>query len=168
MQISRRTILAGTAVATLLLAGGGALQAYGRSTRVVELPPEPDTSFGDQKVVYHLVEDGGFMNRRAKRWLTNMENHRASMGVDSLDQVVVMNGDGLDLLTAAQSDPAIAARIDALKKAGTKFLICRKSLASRRLDWRRDLYGVRPEDVVVSAMPTLAALERQGYSYVRP
>ena len=160
-------VLAAVLVATAL-AGGGAWWFQGHSAQAVELPPEPDTVFGDQKAVYHLVDSAGFLNRNVKRWLANMDNHRNALGVDHLDLVVVMNGDGLDLLIAAKNDPAVASRIDQLKKYGAKFLICRKTLESRHLDWRKDLYDVRPEDVVVSGMPTVVALERQGYAYMRP
>lgn len=161
-----RAVLAAVLIAAAL-AGGGAW-FRGRTAEAVELPPEPDTVFGDQKAVYHLVDGAGFLNRNVKRWLANMENHRNALGLDHLDLVVVMNGDGVDLLITARNDPAVASHIDELKKYGAKFLVCRKTLESRRLDWRKDLYDVRPEDVVVSGMPTVVALERQGYAYMRP
>ena len=141
--------------------------------RVVGPRPKVDvprvvTDFGHQKVIYHLTETGGYLGGKHRNWIGNMENHFAALQPGELDLVVVMNGDGVDLLTHARSDDKLAARIDALKAKGARFLVCRNTLISRGLDPEKDLHGVTREDLIGAGVAQIALLERQGYGYLKP
>lgn len=137
-----------------------------RPHAVVHLPPIHQ-DFGRQKVVYHLSESGGYLGHRFRSWLSNMENHYAALEPGSLDLVVVMNGDGVDLLTLAAGDEKLAARIDALKAKGARFLVCRNTLISRGIE-PSALYGLKADDLIGAGVAEIALLERQGYGYIKP
>ena len=130
--------------------------------------PKIVTDFGHQKVIYHLTESGGYLGQKHRNWLSNMENHFAALEPGELDLVVVMNGDGVDLLSHARSDEKIAARIDALKARGARFLVCRNTLISRGIDPDKDLHGVATADLIGAGVAQIALLERQGYGYLKP
>ncbi len=130
--------------------------------------PRVVQDFGDQKVIYHLSESGGYLGGKHRSWLSNMENHYAALEPGGLDLVVVMNGDGVDLLSHAATDTSLARRIDALKARGAKFLVCRNTLISRGIDPVQDLYGLRTEDLIGAGVAQIALLERQGYGYLKP
>jgi intracellular sulfur oxidation DsrE/DsrF family protein len=93
--------------------------------------PRVVTDFGHQKVIYHLTEGGGYLGQKHRNWLGNMENHFAALKPGELELVVIMNGDGVDLLSAAKTDEKLAARIDALKAKGARFQIGRASCRER-------------------------------------
>ena len=130
--------------------------------------PKVVQDFGRQKVVYHLSESGGVMGGRHAGWLGSMENHYAALEPGALELVVVMNGDGVDLLSDARGDPKLAARIAALKAKGARFLVCRNTLISRGIDPDKDLYHVRTEDLIGAGVAEIALLERQGFAYLKP
>lgn len=159
--------LAFAAVFAFAAAGFG-YRAFGETGPDFTPPPAARGGYGDQRVVYHLAESGGLFGRRHRQRLANMENHRAATATGRLDLVVVMNGDGVDLLVAARGDADLARRIDALKAAGVRFLICRNTLIGRHLDWTRDLHGVAPDDIVDAGVAEIARLEGGGYAYLRP
>ena len=129
--------------------------------------PKVVTDFGHQKVIYHLTESGGYLGSKYRNWVGNMENHFAAVEPDNLDLVVVMNGDGVDLLTYAKGDEKLAARIDALKAKGARFLVCRNTLISRRIE-PSDLHGLKTADLIGAGVAQIALLERQGYGYLKP
>ena len=160
-------LLAVVAVAAIIAVGGW--QAW----RVIGPRPKVDiprvlTDFGHQKVIYHLTESGGYLGQKYRNWVGNMENHYAALQPGELDLVVVMNGDGVDLLSSARSDDKLAARIDALKAKGARFLVCRNTLISRGIDPEKDLHGVRTEDLIGAGVAQIALLERQGFGYLKP
>lgn len=130
--------------------------------------PKVTTDFGHQKVIYHLTESGGYLGQKYRNWLNNMENHYAALKPGELELVVIMNGDGVDLLSAAASDEKLARRIDDLKAKGARFLVCRNTLISRGIDPQKDLYGVRTEDLIGAGVAQIALLERQGFGYLKP
>jgi len=130
--------------------------------------PKVFTDFGHQKVIYHLTEGGGYLGQKHRNWVGNMENHYAALNPGELELVVVMNGDGVDLLSHALSDEKLQTRIDALKAKGARFLVCRNTLISRGLDPDKDLYGVRTEDLIGAGVAQIALLERQGFGYLKP
>jgi hypothetical protein len=121
-----------------------------------------------QKVVYHVDFAGGFFNRRYKHLLQVAKNHADAVGPGLLDLRIVMQGDGADLLAFARGDAAAGAAIDALKARGVRFLICRNTLVQRGIDPDRDLYGVARQDVLRAAVGEIAALEAQGFRYMKP
>ena len=122
-------------------------------------------SFGDQKVVYH--DNGGSDAKYFSRLLTNLRNHVAAVGKAHIDARVVNLGDGVNLLLAAASDDALAARIDDLRAEGVRFLVCRTTLRERKIDWH-SLYGVEEADLVASGMAEIVRLEQLGFAYVHP
>lgn len=125
-------------------------------------------AYDPQKALYHVDFDGGLFNRRYKHLLQVARNHVEAVGMDQLDLRIVMQGDGADLLAFARSDPAARKTIDDLKLRGVRFLICRNTLVVRGLDPDRDLYDVAREDVVRAAVGEIAALEAQGFRYMKP
>ena len=160
-------LLAVVAFAAIVAVGGW------EAWRVVGPRPKVDvprvvTDFGHQKVIYHIAEGGGYLGSKHRGWVGNMENHYAALQPGELDLVVVMNGDGVDLLTHAKNDTKLAARIDALKAKGARFLVCRNTLVSRGLDPEKDLHGVTRDDLIGAGVAQIALLERQGFGYLKP
>lgn len=130
--------------------------------------PPVSQDFGHQKVVYHISETGGYSGGKHIGWIGNMENHYKALAPGALDLVVVINGDGIDLLIHAKTDPELATRIDALKAKGARFLICRNTLVGRGIDPDKDLYGVTRDDLVGAGVAEVALLQREGYAYLKP
>ena len=65
------------------------------------------------------------------------------------------------------SDPKIAKRVAGLRDKGVRFLICRKTLEAREIDWRT-LPGVQEADIVPSGVAEIAKLEGEGFAYIHP
>ncbi len=160
-------LLAVAGLAAIVAVGGWeAWRMVGPRPRVEV--PRVDTDFGHQKVIYHLTEGGGYLGQKHRNWVGNMENHYAALQPGELELAVVMNGDGVDLLSHAKSDEKLAARIDALRARGARFLVCRNTLIARGIDPEKDLHGVRTEDLIGAGVAQIALLERQGYGYLKP
>lgn len=118
-----------------------------------------------QKVVYHInIDDGKVLNTAMK----TIQNHLNAVGVDNLDLRVVLHGDGIALLQLANSDPAFQGKVKNLKRQGVHFIVCHSTLASRKIDFKKDLYDVTEEDIVPSGVAEIAHLQSQGFSYVKP
>ncbi len=128
--------------------------------------PPSSSVYEAQKVVYHLTTGGGWFNRDHRHRLQNMENHMAALGADKLILHVVLQGDGVDLLSAAKSDPALQTRITALRSKGVKFQICRNTLVQRKMGMDT-LYEAKAEDLVGAGVAEVARLQQQGYAYLR-
>lgn len=159
----------GVVAATVLVVAVGGWEVWRHTQpRLPVQVPGVEQDFGHQKVIYHLTESGGFFGQKYRSWLSNMENHFAALAPGELELVVVMNGDGVDLLSAAAGDHKLAARIDALKAKGARFLVCRNTLISRAIDPQKDLYGVTTADLIGAAVAEIALLERQGFGYLKP
>lgn len=154
-------VLAATAAGYVLVGHRSAALAH-------PVPAAAARSYDGEKVVYHITEPMGLLHRNAKRWVANMENHFNAVPSGDLSLVVVMNGDGVDLLAAAKADADLAGRIDRLKAKGAKFLICRNTLVSRGIDPEVDLYGVGPDDIIPAGVAEIAHLQTKGYAYLRP
>ncbi|MBB5222074.1 hypothetical protein HNP73_002010 [Amaricoccus macauensis] len=122
-----------------------------------EMPP--------QKVVYH--NNGSTNPDYYKHFLANVRNHITAVGRDNIELVVVGHGDGLQLLADAETDPELAAKIDALRADGVRFLICANTLRSRNITLD-ELYGAKDEDVVPSGVAEIARLEQEGFAYLHP
>ena len=119
-----------------------------------------------QKVVYQ--NDGGVPDSNAyfERLLRNVGNHIEAVG-GKVEIRVVNFGEGVKPFVTAKSDGALAAKINALKAKGVKFLICHNTLQGMRLK-PSDLYDVTTEDVVPSGVAELARLQGQGFVYIHP
>lgn len=128
----------------------------------------PRTPYAPQKVVYQVNAEGGLMGREYRRILAVAANHVNALGEDRLDLRIVLQGEGVGVLREAAVDERLRARIDWLKARKVRFLICRNTLTSQKLDAARDLYGAREADIVPAGVAEIAALEQQGYVYIRP
>ena len=155
------------------LALGGAFAAFmlwspaGGAAGVYQSPPlEYSALYEPQKTVFHINGDGGWFGRIHGHRLTNLENQVNAVGEISLEAVVVLHGNGLDLLADAMKDSRLAARIDELRKAGVKFVVCRQSMIGRRLEMAK-LYGLKPEQLVAYGVPELVRYQQKGFTYVR-
>lgn len=118
-----------------------------------------------QKVVYH--NDGGAPDNAAyfRRMLNTIRNHLEAVGRDNIEIRVVDHADGIELFRIANADKDLAGRLDALRSAGVRFLICANTLRERGIDWH-GLYGVQEADIVPSGAAELARLQGMGYVYI--
>ncbi len=122
-----------------------------------------------QKALYHITDDGGlFATSRYRNLLQMARNHLNAVGPEWLDLRILIQGDGIDLLRKAKSNPDLAARIDALKRGGVRFLVCLNTITGHDIDPDRTLYGVAREDLVSAGMGEAAALVQQGFAYLKP
>ncbi len=124
-----------------------------------------DSSYGKQKVVYHLNSDE---DRTLNMALINVKNHISAVGRDKIELVVVMHGDGVGLLQKAKNSPELQSRILDLKRQGMGQRVCQNTLKNKKLDYQRDLFDVSQQDLVPSGVAELARLQQQGYVYVKP
>ena len=122
--------------------------------------------FEPQKVAYHVSTGGGWFGREHRHLLDVLENHVEATGPGFIDLRVVLQGDGVDILTAARDDKALSDRIDKLRAGGVRFVPCANTLIGRRIDPSL-LYGVTPEDIVSAGVAELARLQAHGYAYIR-
>ncbi|MCS6891555.1 MAG: DsrE family protein [Rhodovarius sp.] len=119
------------------------------------------------KIVYHLNQPGGEEFSYYRQMLTNVANHLTVLTPGQFDLKVVMHGPGINLLRfAARNDPQIAAAVDELKLAGVKFEICRITLTRGNIPLSQ-LYDASEEDVVPSGVGRIAALQHEGYAYLK-
>ncbi|MGE3247123.1 MAG: DsrE family protein [Beijerinckiaceae bacterium] len=120
-----------------------------------------------QKVVYHVHKGGGFFGSHNRDLVAIMNNHMRAVGDDYLDLRLVLQGDGIEILQAATKDEKLAASIRDLRKRGVKFLICYNTLAGHGIDFRKDLFEVKQEDIVAAGVAEVARLEREGFVYLK-
>lgn len=129
--------------------------------------PFAGNSYGAQKVVYHVNEDGGPELKRYKAALGNIRNHMNAVGDGNIDVKVVMHSDGVMLLREAQKDEALRAALDGLRARGVDFELCNNTLAGRNLDLEADFHDV-DASVVPSGVAELSRLQQMGYTYIKP
>lgn len=166
----RKTIIS-AAVLVILAAAGGFAYAVTSDThaplRPDELPPMPITAYAPQKVVYHVNQGNGLMGHDHLYRLGVMQNHVNALAPGKLDLRVVIQGSGLSMLSDAKKDPAVAARIDKLRGHGVRFVICRNTMIARNIRMS-DLYGAKPEDIVIAGVAEVASLSQQGFVMLKP
>jgi intracellular sulfur oxidation DsrE/DsrF family protein len=80
----------------------------------------------------------------------------------------VTHGAGYKLPANADSDPNLQQKITNLKDQGVKLQICANTPCGKKLNYKRDLYGVEQPDIVPSGVAELARLRNEGFSYIRP
>ena len=125
----------------------------------------PAGYYRDQKVVY---QNGGGPPDDAtffRHMLGHLKAHVGAVGSSHLEIRVVDFGTGVDAFTLAQTDKALASRIDEMRGLGVRFLMCANTLHYRKIDWRT-LYGVKEEDIVPSGVAELARLQGMGFAYI--
>jgi uncharacterized protein len=120
------------------------------------------------KVVYHVDYSGGDKDKNYEKALRNAQNHVNDIGADKIDLKVVLHADGLGMLMNAKENEAIKKRIDALKNLHVSFQVCDNTMISRKIDYKKDLYGVAKEDIVQSGVAEIAKLQHKGYAYIKP
>jgi intracellular sulfur oxidation DsrE/DsrF family protein len=136
-----------------------------------------DNGYGKQKVVYHINYDDPKKQAGALR---NIQNHINAVGKDNLDIKVVLHGNGLAMLLEpdslkeltkfkhANATDKLTANIDGLKNQGVSFQVCENTVRGRKVDIENDLYNVNAADIVPSGVAEVAALQQQGYVYIKP
>ena len=122
--------------------------------------------YAPQKVVYHINEGGGWFGHDHLRRLQNMENHLDALPKGQLQLAVVLQGNGLDLLTDAAKDKALATKVAALRGRGVKFLICRNTLISKHIGVDK-LDGAAASDIVGAGVAEVSRLQSLGYAYLK-
>ena len=93
---------------------------------------------------------------------------------------MVLHGNGLALLLEpdalanvpkfkhANATEDITAKISGLKDQGVSFHVCANTVRGRKVDYNNDLYDVSEGDIVPSGVAEVAALQAQGYAYIKP
>lgn len=125
-----------------------------------------DPAYGPQKCVYH-VSNGGESGADYAGLLANLRNHVAAVGAESLDLRVVLNGGATALLALAAGDDALRTKLEALRRDGVRFLVCRNSMLAHDID-PDSLYGLTQADIVPAGVAELARLQADGFGYIRP
>lgn len=124
-----------------------------------------DQYYGKQKVVYHInTNDDKTLNAA----LGNVQNHINAVGKDNIDMVVVMHGNGVDLLKKANKDADMQSKVINLKNQKVRMKVCGVTLKKKNIDYKNDLFDVAKEDIVPSGVAELARLQGQGYVYIKP
>jgi hypothetical protein len=162
-------LLAAAVVTAGLVAGTrtyAQARIHQRAAIAQELAGFGRTDYLPQKAIYHVDYDAGWFEHNYSFLLSALQNHERAVGADKLHLVVVLQGNGLDLLAMAKTTPALAKRIDKLKGEGVRFLVCKNSLVGRAMDPFTDLYGVAAGDIVTAAVAELVALQQDGYIYL--
>ncbi len=167
--MKQRWFIAGILLAVAGVSGGfwvgrGAQAGGGVNAEVSAMRFAP---YAEQRVVYHVTGDGGFRGRGYRNLMHIAGNHMAAVGEGRLDLKVVVQGEGLNLLMSARSDPELAAKIDALKAKGARFLVCRNTLTVQGVDPYAQLYGVTRSDIVAAGVAEVSDLVQKGYVNIR-
>ncbi|MDZ7750511.1 MAG: DsrE family protein [Gammaproteobacteria bacterium] len=133
-------------------------------------------AYEKQKVVYHINYDDPKTQAGALR---NIQNHINAVGKENLELRVVMHGNGLSLLLdpdmkgeatlAANATPQMQAKVAGLKDQGITFKVCANTLKGKKVtDPENQLYDFTKADIVPSGVAELAALQAQGFTYIKP
>ena len=127
---------------------------------------------GAEKVVIHVTMEGD--EKKYLGVLGNVSNYIKALEQTGkkTDAVIVMNGDGLGVLTTAKqvemnADAKLPSRINDLKEQGVKFQVCYNTLTGRKIKFD-DLYDAKPEDVIPSGVAEATRLQVQGYQLLKP
>lgn len=135
-----------------------------------------DSSYGKQKVVYHINYDNPKQQAGALR---NIQNHINAVGEENVDVKVILHGNGLSLLTfpdslsktklkKANSTEQMQVKVDVLKNQGVAFNVCANTLKGKKIDAEGDLYMVENSEIVPSGVAHLSHLQAMGYTYIKP
>ena len=168
IQIGRKTRYGAGALAlmTAVFVFVQASQTHSNAAGAQSLNIPLTQAYAPQKVVYHINAGGGWFGHDHIQRLQNMENHLNALQPGDLQLSVVLQGNGLDLLTDAAKDKVLASRIATLRDRGVKFLICRNTLVSKNLGIEK-LDGVTASDVVGAGVAEVTRLQSLGYAYLR-
>jgi intracellular sulfur oxidation DsrE/DsrF family protein len=123
--------------------------------------------YDEQKVVYHLTQRSGFRDAAYRSALTQIANHMAAVSEGFIEVKVILQGEGVNLLTSARENPDIAREIDRLRARGVTFLVCQNTVITHDIDPKRELYGFRPAQMVPFSVAEITALVQKGYVYIK-
>jgi hypothetical protein len=126
--------------------------------------PTHANSYAEQKVVYHVNYAD---EQRYRGMLGNIQNHINGVGEDKVTIHVVMHGAGIGLLRSAHNDELIQSRIMNLKAQGVDFKICANTLEGSNTHVS-ELFDASEADIVPAGVAEIAALQQQGFVYLRP
>ena len=121
--------------------------------------------YGKQKVVYHINYDDPKQQAGAMR---NIQNHINAVGAENLELRVVLHGKGVSLLAKANEDPNFQSKVINLKEQKVAFNVCNNTLKGKKIDYETDLFDVEKADIVPSGVAEIAALQAQGFVYIKP
>jgi len=121
--------------------------------------------YGKQKVVYHINTNDEKIVTAA---LGNVQNHINAVGKENIEVVVVMHGNGVDLLKMANKNPDLQSKVINLKSQGVKMDVCGVTLKKKNINYKNDLFDVSEKDIVPSGVAEIARLQTKGYVYVKP
>ncbi len=122
--------------------------------------------FAYQKVVYHITGGGGWFAQHYFHVVDSIKNHLDAVGDHNIDLRVVLQARGIALLEDAETNAALAHKIDALRRRGVRFLVCRNSLIGGGVEPSK-LYGLKTRDIVEAGVAEVAALEARGFVYLK-
>lgn len=141
----------------ILMSAAGMLLAAGTGVA--------DDYYGKQKVVYHINSDDDKIINAA---LGNVQNHLQAVGKENIEMIVVMHGNGVDLLKKANKDADLQSKVINLKNQKVAMKVCGITLQKKNIDYKNDLFDVAKDDIVPSGVAELARLQTKGYVYVKP
>lgn len=147
---------------TILFAAGVLVNKPAKSSPV----PMHFDLYAPQKVIYHVSTGGGWFGRQHRHLIAVTNNHLNAVGEGFLDLQIILQGDGVDILMAANRDAKLAASISRLRKQGVRFLVCNNTLVMRRINYKTDLLNVSRADIVSAGVAELARLQKNGYVYL--
>ncbi|NYT10941.1 MAG: hypothetical protein GKC03_00125 [Methanomassiliicoccales archaeon] len=111
------------------------------------------------QAIFHLNEDDiGKVNMT----LSNIENLIDDLGRTNVEVILVANGNGVK---AFAREPAIAQRVEKLRKLGVTFKVCANSLAGRGMS-KDDL--IDQVDIVGSGIVEIVRKQIEGWAYIKP
>ncbi|MCZ8185334.1 MAG: DsrE family protein [Beijerinckiaceae bacterium] len=170
-----RAFLAGAVFSLMLAALAGAAIVFGPAVLAsapdaspVPVSRAPMVDYGAQRVVYHVSTRGSWRDREseARRLIAVLNNHLQAVEPDPAEIQVILQGDGIDILRRASSNPRLARSVDALRQRGVKFRVCANTLEAYRVGLDT-LHGVREADLVQAGVAELVHLQRQGFGYIK-
>jgi uncharacterized protein len=139
--------------------------------------PKVGTNYyqGATKAVYHVND------KRAEAGYAaifgNLRNHinalkQAGTPIAAGELVVVLNGDGLAMLSIAKdteftANGRLTGLLTEFKAQGVQFKVCYQTLTGRQIKVDT-LYGVTSEDLVPSGVAEVVRLQAQGHQLVKP
>ena len=128
--------------------------------------------YGSQKVAYHFNERD---LRVTAMGLKNIQNHINAVGKDKLKVIAVFHGWGVLTLSNVSKNKneqhiaeIIKKRVKKLKSQGVSFKICKNTITGKKIDFKKDLYDVKENDIIPSGVAELAKLQAEGYTYIKP
>lgn len=131
---------------------------------------------GVSRVIYHL-NDGS--PKQQFVLLRNISNHFDASPPGTLEIRVLVHGEGIALLLLPEAGKQIAdlkpnatpknrKELDQLRQRGVQFVVSEATLNYYNIDAGRQLYRVRPQDIVPNGLAYLSELHSQGFTYIKP